>query len=87
MSIQFDKPITEEHQEFIREVMGRQVEVLDDSLMLLKSGIIDQKKMKEIANETNQVVTVELNEPGEIKTMSDGTRYQVTSRGWRKIED
>lgn len=32
-----------------------------------------------------QAVTVEVNEIGEIKTMSDGTRYEVTAEGWVKL--
>lgn len=86
MSMNFDRPISEEHQDFIKKLMGDQVEALDDRTTLLNTAFIDQKKMSAIANKTNQVVTVEINEPDEIKTMSDGTRYKVTPHGWVKVE-
>ncbi len=46
---------------------------------------IRQVEMKAIANAAEQPVTVELHEPGEIKTMADGTRYEVTPTGWKLL--
>jgi len=47
---------------------------------------LEHKKMGDLARAAKQPVTVELNEEGEIKEMSDGTKYRVTSQGWKKID-
>jgi len=85
MSMNFNKPLTEDNQSFLREFMGEDLVALDQSKALFDTRPINQQAVKHIANELNQVVTVELNEPGEIKTMSDGTRYEVTPDGWKKL--
>jgi len=46
---------------------------------------LETENALKIANTARQPVSVELNEQGEIKTMSDGTKYQVTPSGWKKI--
>ena len=56
------------------------------SILFDKIGTIQQKEMSKIAKEEKQPVTVTLYNPGEIKTMSDGTKYQVDEHGsWRRI--
>ncbi len=85
MSMNFNKPITLEDQSFIREFMGDKLTAIDESSVLFDASIIQGKEMRAIARRLNQVVEVELNESGEIKIMSDGSRYQVTASGWKKL--
>jgi len=85
MSMQFDKPISKQHQKFIKELFGDGLVVMDERKALLHSKTIDPHKMKMVANEVGQPVDVEINDLGEIKTLSDGSMYEVTSKGWEKI--
>jgi hypothetical protein len=57
----------------------------DEKTFLFDGLKIDQKKMKEIANKAGQPLTAEINGDGDIKTMSDGTKYQCTNKGWVKV--
>jgi len=84
MSIDFEKPMNEEEIDELRKIFGKDLDAVDAETALL-SGNIDCEKTKKLANEINQVVTVELNDVGDIKTMSDGTKYRCTPRGWIKI--
>jgi len=85
MSMSFKNPLTEEDSEFLRERLGDMIEAMDEHTVLLNSKEIKQLEMKEVANRTNQVVTVEVNDLDEVKTMSDGTQYKVTASGWKKL--
>ena len=85
MSMRFDRPISECEQEMIKALMGDKVAAIDEHQALLNTAELKQQEMKQIANELEQVVTVEINAPDEIKTMADGTQYRVTPQGWRKI--
>lgn len=67
----------------VKEVL--KTDLVDDRNALFDAMMMRQQDMKKIANETNQVVSVELNSPGDIKTMSDGTQYKATPQGWVKI--
>lgn len=71
----------------IQEKFSEKIEAMDEKTVLLKQfNEIKQSDMKEIANTANQPVSVELHGNGEIKTMSDGTEYEVTPQGWQKIQ-
>ena len=85
MSMNFDRPLTDEQQQVFREFMGDRVEAMDKSTALLNTRNFVGSEMSDLARKLNQVVTLEMNEPGEIKTLSDGSRYQVTPEGWRKL--
>ncbi len=85
MSLNFEKPLSGEDQSFLREIMGERLVATDEKIALFQRGVIDQKKMKAIANQTNQVVSVELNDEGDIKTLSDGSQYLATKTGWKKL--
>ena len=88
MSINFDGPVGPETNKMIRELFCDSLVANDDKTFLLNGQIeLEQKAMTKIANEAGQTVTVELNKEGEIKTMRDGTQYQVTRKGWRKISE
>ena len=83
MSIQFERPITEGQQDMVRKLL--KTDLVDDKTALFDAMTVHQQDMKKLANETKQVVSVELNSPGDIKTMSDGTQYKATPQGWVKI--
>ena len=85
MSMNFNKPLSEENQSFIRDFMGDDLVALDQNKALFNAGQVNQQALKHIANELNQVVEIEANAPSEIKTMSDGSRYQVTLQGWKRL--
>lgn len=84
MSMSFQNELTEDKQSFVRDILKEQVVAIDERTALLKGELL-QSKMKQVANELNEPVSVELNEVGEIKTMSDGSRYKVTKQGWLKL--
>jgi hypothetical protein len=88
MSMSFHHPVNNEALAKIMEEFGDKVVTHDRKTFLLANvDTINQKLMKEIANTAKQPATVELCNEGEIKTMSDGTRYRVTARGWQKIDE
>jgi hypothetical protein len=59
---------------------------MDETKILFNDVLkIDQRKMTALANAAKQPVTIEFNEEGEVKEMSDGTKYRVTPNGWVKI--
>lgn len=87
MAMNFQDPVNNEAFAKIFEEFGDKVVANDRKTFLLNDvGAIHQKLMKEIANTAKQPATVEVCGEGEIKTMSDGTRYRVTPQGWQKIE-
>ena len=87
MSINFDDPMNDEARKLIIKKF-KDVAAMDETTALLdKLEEINQSDMKEIANTAKQPVSVEINEPGDIKTMSDGTKYRCTNKGWRLITD
>ena len=85
MSISFNKPVGPEAISMIKKLFGDPVASDAKTFLYDKHLILEQKRMTELANKAKQPVTVELNSEGEIKTMSDGTQYQVTPKGWRKV--
>ena len=87
MSMNFEKDLTENQQEMIKELLDEYIDVMDERKVLLNTRQIQMRTMSEIARKTNQVVELELNDESDIKTMSDGTKYIVTGKGWKKIED
>ena len=50
-----------------------------------EGGRAESTEQPEQRNGAKQPVRVELNDIGEIKEMSDGTKYQVTPQGWKKL--
>jgi hypothetical protein len=86
MSIQFDEPMNEESSEMIKKMFGDVVVVSDEQNVLLeKLTDIHQKEMSLLAKTAKQPVTAKMHDDGDIVEMIDGTKYQVTKRGWRKI--
>ena len=85
MSMNFERPLTDEQREFFKDFMGDRVEAMDEKTALLNTNKFDRSEMSQLATKFEQVITTELNEPGEVKKLSDGTSYQVTPSGWRKL--
>lgn len=84
MSISFNDTPNPLAKEFMEKMLG-QAEFTDGKSFLYEDmAEVSQRQMKELANLAEQPVTVELHGEGEIKTMADGTQYQVTRRGDRK---
>ena len=84
MSINFEHEATPEAIEKMRQAFGEAV--ASDGRQFLYDNMreIKQTDMKAIANAAKQPAVVELHEQGEIKTMADGTQYEVTPTGWRR---
>lgn len=85
MSVNFSGPVNEKTKEELRKIFG--VAKAEDGQTFLYDQLreIEQTKMKKVVQEAGQTATVELNEIGEIKTMSDGRRYEVTPQGWKRL--
>ena len=87
-SINFQEPYSEETRKMLEEAFGKAAG-FDPRTMLFNHDqmqSIDTQVMKAVANQEKQPVDVSLHAPGEIKTMSDGTKYQVDDKGsWRRI--
>jgi hypothetical protein len=87
MSLNFHDPMNEQASAFIKKLF--EPTAMDEQQVLLNdlTDKVDQANMKELANLAKQPVTLEINELGEIKEMSDGTKYRLTLQGWRKLEN
>jgi hypothetical protein len=86
--IHFQRPYDETTKKMLESFFG-EAKAFDPLSMLYdhdQMPSIDNNLFKAIANKENQPVDVNLYKPGEIKTMSDGTQYQVDEKGnWRRI--
>lgn len=87
MAMSFDKPVNDEALKKIVETFGEPVHHDRKTFLFDRMGAIQQRLMADIANAAKQPATVEVVGEGEIKVMSDGTRYRVTPTGWKKIDE
>lgn len=91
MSINFNHPVGPEEENMLKKMFGepvasdRKTFLYDDMESRFRQQLMQGRKMTELANKAKQPVAVELNKEGEIKTLSDGTQYRVTPKGWRKV--
>lgn len=85
MSINFNEPVGPETENMLKKLFGDPVASDAKTFLYDKQLVLEQKRMTELANKAKQPVSVELNSEGEIKTLSDGTQYRVTPKGWRKV--
>lgn len=85
MSINFQKPVSNAIYEQLKEAMGEPVATDRRTFLYDQVRTVEQRLMKEIANAAKQPVIVELNSVGDIKTMDDGQRYELTPEGWRLL--
>ena len=85
MNITFDDPPNKDARAAMKAFFGQPI-VYDEKTFLFDSlPPLEGKQLTKIANKAGQTMTVGLHGEGEIKTLSDGTQYKVTSQGWRKI--
>lgn len=87
MAMQFDRPVNDEAMSKIVEAFGQPVATDRKTFLFDNMGTIQQRLMSDIAKAAKQPATVEMAGEGEIKVMSDGTRYHVTPTGWKKIDE
>jgi len=85
MSMNFNEPVNDAALARIKELFGEPVASDRKTLLFDHMTEIHSRDMKEIANLAKQPAAIEIHGDGDIKTMGDGTRYQVTPKGWRKI--
>lgn len=84
MSINFDDPMNNESREMLHQLFGEPAAEDERNFLVDISTPIRQSEMKAVANAAGQPATVIMHGEGEEKTMSDGTVYIVTPKGWRK---
>ena len=87
MSINFENEVNQEAIEKMRKAFGDPVAADGKQFLFDRMQEIKQSDMKAIVNAAKQPAAVELHGEGEIKTMADGTRYEVTPTGWRKLPE
>ena len=85
MSMNFDKPVNSEAMEALSKMFGEPVAQDEKTFLYDKMDAINGAMMSELANKAKQTVALEINAPDDIKTMSDGTQYRMTPRGWIKV--
>ena len=86
MSMNFDDPMQPETKQRIKKLFGDGLTAIDDHTALFENTQLVRDELKAALQAEKQPVSVEIHEDGDIKTMSDGTRYQVTKRGWVKLD-
>jgi hypothetical protein len=85
--MQFENPVNDEVIEKIKKVLEDPRAHDRKTFLFNELPVLHREEMKKIANAAKQVMTVEINREGDIKTMADGTRYKVTPRGWVRLGD
>lgn len=86
MSINFNDDLDQERQDAIQKILGvGNIVAKDKKTILSNLREFDRRLMTEVANAAKQPARVDLHGVGEIKTLSDGTRYEVTANGWKKL--
>ena len=85
MSVNFDQPLNEQGHALLRELFGEPAAADGKQFLFDKMPIIMQANMKALTRTAGQTAVVGVHGRGEIKTMADGTRYQVTKRGWTRL--
>lgn len=85
MSINFKDPMNEDARRIMEELCGKPVATDERTALFNNMRTIRQPEMNRLANAAKQPITVEIHSDGDIKTMSDGTRYRVTPLGWKRL--
>jgi phage gp36-like protein len=91
MSINFKEEMNEETLEVFKKMIdvgSISNPVVQDKCKALFDDItkVHKEEMKILEKIADQSISIEINEEGEIKEMSDGTKYLVTPNGWKRIE-
>lgn len=84
MSLNFQEDVNEEAQKKIKALFGDAVACDQRTFLYNRIASLERRQMTEIANAAGQPAVVEVNKIGETKTLSDGTEYEVTEKGWKK---
>ena len=85
MSIQFKRPMDKETTEALEKFLGENIAVMDDKNVLVENlSEAHQKEMSNIVKTTRQPAAINIHDEDDIVEMSDGTKYQVTKKGWKK---
>lgn len=86
MSINFNEPVNDKALSMIKELLGEPAAADKTQFLFDKLDMVAQREMSKLAKAAGQPVTVEIRGQGDIKTMSDGTQYEVTPRGWVRVK-
>jgi len=87
MSMNFVNPVNDAALTEIVKEFGPPVATDRKTFLFDRMNKLEQRAMKRIANAAKQPATVEIHAEGDIKIMSDGTRYQVTPTGWKRLDE
>lgn len=87
MSVSFENPLSEEGKSFLHELIGKPVAADEKQFLFDNMPTIEPAKMDQLVVLAGQPLVVKLHELDDVKTLSDGTRYIVTDKGWAKILD
>lgn len=87
MSISTQSPMNPEFLKKLEELQGKPA--VSDATTALYDQLcaMTSKQGGDLARAQGEPVSVELNEIGDIRTLADGSRYQVTPHGWKKLKD
>jgi len=86
MSMQFDGPMNEKSLAKMKDLFGDTMIVSDERKALFDNLTEEkQEEFKLFPRKVDQPVTTKIHKEGNIVEMSDGTKYQVTKQGWKKI--
>ena len=85
MSIQFRDPMNEATKAKLCELFKNAIVALDEKTALVNSQHFNSRDLMDIARTAQQPLELNIYSDGETKTLSDGTQYRVTKKGWQKI--
>lgn len=83
MSMSFKNALSDEQCQAMEELFN--VKAHDGKEFLLDDSVFDSKKGGDVARMTGQIAELELNNKGDVKELSDGSKYEATEKGWVKI--
>lgn len=87
MSVSTPSPMTAEMMESLRRTLGKPVARDERTALYDQMAALTSKQGGDMARAQGEPVKVEMHEVGDIKILSDGTRYQVTPSGWKKLDN
>lgn len=82
--MEFKNELTDAQRKMVEELMGKP-EAEDGKTFLYNRLKMPRRKLAKIAREVAEGVTARTVDEGQIITMKDGTRYEVTARGWVRV--
>jgi len=83
MSVNFEKPMNDAAKSQLKELFGEHVVQDNYKTLYDRMGVLEVKKMSRLARTAEQPVSVELNDIGDTKKMSDGSTWILTEDGWK----